>query len=73
MEDPKFRPKIDIIKNLLPKFDNIIIVGAMANNFIEYFGNEIGRSIKERNCNQIVKEIILLSKKKDVKFIILRM
>ena len=31
----KISTKIDIIKNLIPKFDNIIIVGAMANNFIE--------------------------------------
>ena len=46
----KVSTKIDIIKNLLPKFDNIIIVGGMANNFIEYFGNNIGKSIKEKNC-----------------------
>ena len=35
----------------------------MANNFIEYFGNNIGKSIKESNSNKIVKEIISLSKK----------
>jgi phosphoglycerate kinase len=56
----KISTKIDIIKNLIPKFDNIIIVGGMANNFIEYFGHNIGRSIKEKNCNQIIKEIISL-------------
>ena len=39
----KISSKIDIIKNLIPKFDNIIIVGGMANNFIEYFGNNIGK------------------------------
>ncbi len=59
----KISTKINIIKNLLPKFDNIIIVGGMANNFIEYFGNNIGKSIKENNSNKIVKEIISLSKK----------
>ena len=63
----KISTKIDIIKNLIPKFDNIIIVGGMANNFIEYFGYNIGRSIKEKNCNQIIKEIISLSKKKECK------
>ena len=46
----KISTKINIIKNLIPKFDNIIIVGGMANNFIEYFGNNIGKSIKEKNC-----------------------
>ena len=45
----------------MPKFDNIIIVGGMANNFIKYFGNNIGKSIKEKNCDHIVEEIMLLS------------
>ena len=35
-----------IIKNLIPQFDNIIIVGGMANNFISHKGNNIGKSIK---------------------------
>ncbi len=59
----KISTKIDIIKNLIPKFDNIIIVGGMANNFIEYFGHNIGKSIKEKNCDPIIEEIISLSKK----------
>ena len=35
----------------------------MANNFIEYFGHNIGKSIKEKNCDPIIEEIISLSKK----------
>ncbi len=65
----KISSKIDIIKNLIPKFDNIIIVGGMANNFIEYFGNNIGKSIKDKDCYQIVDEIISLSKIKKCKII----
>ncbi len=65
----KVSTKIDIIKNLLPKFDNIIIVGGMANNFIEYFGNNIGKSLKEKNCYEIVDEIISLSEKNECKII----
>ena len=65
----KVSTKIDIISNLIPKFDNIIIVGGMANNFIEYFGNNIGNSIKEKNCNQIIQRIISLSKKKKCEII----
>ena len=65
----KVSTKIDIIKNLIPKFDNIIIVGGMANNFIEYFGNNIGKSIKEKNCDQIIEEIISLSKQESCKII----
>ena len=53
----KISTKIKIIKNLIPKFDNIIIVGGMANNIISYKGINIGKSIKEENCETIVKEI----------------
>ncbi len=65
----KISTKINIIKNLIPKFDNIIVVGGMANNFIEYSGNNIGKSIKEKNCKQIVDEIISLSEKEKCKLL----
>ena len=58
----KISTKIGIIKNLIPKFNNIIIVGAMANNIISYKGNNIGKSIKEQNCETIIKEIFESSK-----------
>ena len=53
----KISTKIGIIKNLIPKFDNIIIVGGMANNILKYKGNQIGKSIKENNCELIIDEI----------------
>ena len=58
----KISTKIGIIKNLIPKFDNIIIVGGMANNIISYKGNNIGKSIKEENCVSEIKEIFENSK-----------
>ena len=65
----KISTKINVIKNLISKFDNIIIVGGMANNIIEYQGNNIGKSIKEENVYSIVNEIIELSKKENCKII----
>ncbi len=53
----KISTKIGVIKNLIPRFDNIIIVGGMANNIISYNGNNIGKSIKEENCEKIIEEI----------------
>ena len=53
----KILTKIGIIKNLIPKFNNIIIVGGMANNIINYKGYNIGKSIKEFNCESAIKEI----------------
>ena len=58
----KISTKIGIIKNLIPKFDNIIIVGGMANNIINYKGSNIGKSIKENDCETTVKEIFETSK-----------
>ncbi len=65
----KISTKINVIKNLIPKFDNLIIVGGMANNFLEFFGNSVGKSIKEKNCDLIVEEIITLSEKEKCKII----
>ena len=58
----KISTKIGIIKNLIPKFDNIIIVGGMANNILNYKGNSIGKSIKEDNCETIIDDIFKTSK-----------
>ena len=51
-----------MIKNLIPKFDNIIIVGGMANNILDYLGNPIGKSIKEDNCKSIIDDIFKIAK-----------
>jgi len=65
----KISSKINIIKNLIVKFDNIIIVGGMANNILKYKGYEIGKSIQENNCNKIIEEIFSMSKKENCKII----
>ena len=65
----KISTKINVIKNLIPKFDNIIIVGGMANNIIKYKGHNIGKSIQENNCDSIIKEIFSLSSKQKCKII----
>ena len=65
----KISSKINIIKNLIAKFDNIIIVGGMANNILRYKGHEIGKSIQEDNCDKIIEEIFSLSKKENCKII----
>ena len=65
----KISTKINIIKNLIPKFDNIIIVGGMANNILKYKGYNIGKSIRENNCDKIIEEIFSLSVKKSCKII----
>ena len=58
----KISSKINIIKNLIPKFNNIIIVGAMANNVLKYKGLNIGNSFYEKNIEKIIEEIFSYSK-----------
>ena len=58
----KISSKIKIIKNLITKFDNMIIVGGMANNIISHKGNQIGKSINEKDCENIINEIFKISK-----------
>jgi len=65
----KISTKIGIIKNLIPKFDNIIIVGGMANNILNYLGSPIGKSIKEDNCNTIIDDIFKIAKNHSCKII----
>ena len=65
----KISTKINIIKNLIPKFNNIVIVGGMANNILKYKGFSIGKSIQEANCDQVIEEIFSLSEKNNCKIV----
>ena len=63
----KISSKINIIKNLIPKFNNIVIVGAMANNIFKYKGLEVGNSIYEKNIGNIIHEIFSYAEKNKCK------
>ncbi len=65
----KISSKIGVIKNLIPKFDNILIVGGMANNIISYKGYNIGNSIKEDNCETLINQIFETAKNYTCKII----
>jgi phosphoglycerate kinase len=54
----KVSTKIGVIFNLLKSVSNIIVVGAMANNFLAYKKYEIGKSLKETNSDKVVKKIL---------------
>ena len=58
----KISTKIKIIKNLIKKFDDIIIVGGMANTMLKHTGSKIGKSIYEHDCKNLIKEILEKSK-----------
>ena len=66
----KISTKIKVIKNLIPKFDNIVIVGGMANSVLKQKGINIGNSINEKDSYPIVEQIFSLAKKNNCKVII---
>ena len=54
----KISTKIAVISNLIKSANNIVIVGAMANNFLIYKNYEIGKSLKEDSSHKVVKKIL---------------
>lgn len=54
----KISGKIDVIQNLLPKVDNLIIGGGMAYTFFKAMGYEIGNSLLEEEKIELAKDIL---------------
>ena len=55
----KISTKINVISNLIKRVNNIVIVGAMANNFLTFKGFKIGKSLLEENSDKIINEIYI--------------
>jgi phosphoglycerate kinase len=60
----KISGKIDIISNLLPRVDNIIIGGGMAYTFFKAQGKEIGKSLLEEDKIDLAKQLLLQGSEK---------
>ncbi|HEY0672130.1 MAG TPA: phosphoglycerate kinase [Longimicrobiales bacterium] len=60
----KISGKIDVIENLLPKVDQIIIGGAMANTFFRAMDLETGGSLVEEDRVELARELIERAGKK---------
>ena len=66
----KISTKLGVITTLINKVNNLIIVGAMANNFIKYKGNKIGKSLIEAGSEKIIGEIYDKADKNSCKIVI---
>jgi phosphoglycerate kinase len=60
----KISGKIDVIKNLLPKVDKLLIGGGMMYTFFKAQGLEIGKSLLETDKVDLAREMLALSKGK---------
>tara|TARA_B100000989_G_scaffold297519_1_gene283510 strand:+ start:887 stop:2077 length:1191 start_codon:yes stop_codon:yes gene_type:complete len=66
----KISTKINIITSLIEKANNLIIVGAMANNFFVHKKFKIGKSLVESNTGEIIKKIYIIAKQNNCEIII---
>ncbi len=66
----KISTKIKVITNLIDKVNNLVIVGAMANNFFVYKNFEVGNSLIENNTKEIIKEIYIRGKRNNCEIVI---
>jgi len=63
----KVSSKIDVIKNIIDKVDNIIIGGGMAYTFIKVKGGKIGDSLVENDKLDVAQDILNLAKSKNTR------
>ena len=66
----KVSTKIGVIANLMKIASNIVIVGAMANNFLAYKKYAIGRSLKEENSEDVIEKILKEAEENKCKILI---
>ena len=66
----KISGKIDVIQNLMPKVDTLIIGGGMAYTFYKALGYEIGKSLLEEEKVPLAKQILDEAKAKNINLLI---
>ncbi len=66
MGGSKISGKIDVINNLLPKVDALLIGGGMAYTFFKAMGLEIGKSLLEQDKIDLARELLSKAGKKIV-------
>ena len=66
----KVSTKIDIIRALISKVDNLIIGGGIAFTFIKAMGGKVGDSLVEEDYLDVAKEIIEKAAKSNVKLVL---
>ena len=64
----KISGKIDVIENLLPKVDSLLIGGAMSYTLLKAKGVEVGLSLVEEDKLDVAKDVLAKAEKAGVKF-----
>lgn len=70
MGGSKVSSKIEVIKSLLDKVDNLILGGGMTFTFVKAEGGNIGNSLVELDKLDLAREIVALAKEKGVNLVL---
>ncbi len=66
----KISTKINVITNLIKKVNNVVIVGAMANNFFVHKNLKVGKSLIEKNTKETIANIYKKAEEHNCKILI---
>jgi phosphoglycerate kinase len=70
MGGAKVSDKIDVIKNLINKVDQLIVAGGIANTFLMAKGYEVGDSLVEADKVDLAKELMTEAEEKGVEIVL---
>lgn len=66
----KVSDKIDLIKNLLPKVDTMLVGGAMAYTFLKAQGKKVGKSLVEEDKVALAKNLLQEAEERQIEFLL---
>ncbi len=66
----KVSDKIEVIRNLMPKVDALLIGGAMAYTFMKAQGREVGKSLVEDDKLDLARQLLAEAKSKGLTFLL---
>ena len=66
----KVSDKIEVIRNLMPKVDALLIGGAMAYTFMKAQGREVGNSLVEDDKLELARQLLADAKSKGLTFLL---
>jgi len=66
----KISSKIDLLENLVPMVDYLMIGGGMANTFLYAQGNKVGTSLCEKDLKKTAQRILEKAKKSECKILL---
>lgn len=66
----KVSTKLDLLHNIIPRVQKLVLGGAMANTFIAAQGGSVGASMYEKDMLETAREIIALAKEKNCEIIV---